>query len=164
MGIVSIISVWLSFFLITFFEAGFHLYVYQGCALIVLPLIWLSVIVVVLLTYIPAEKMTAKIVSERDSFNAHILVNILCTVLMMSVLLTVIGTWIRTRSVSWEPIKDVLLQMGVIFPFPLCRNCALHSRLQGLRSTDSICGWIKKKRLMFSSVGGHAFGISAFYN
>ena len=73
--------------------------------LIVLPLIWLSVIVVVLLTYIPAEKITAKIVSKGDSFNAHIVVNILCTVLMMSVLLTIIGTWIGTRSVSWEPIQ-----------------------------------------------------------
>ena len=104
MGIVSIISVNIIAPLITFFEAGFHLYVYRD-VLIVLPLIWLSVIVVVLLTYIPAEKMTAKIVSKGDSFNAHIVVNILCTVLMMSVLLTVIGTLIGTRSVSWEPIQ-----------------------------------------------------------
>ena len=63
MGIVSIISVNIIAPLITFFEAGFHLYVYRD-VLIVLPLIWLSVIVVVLLTYIPAEKMTAKIVSK----------------------------------------------------------------------------------------------------
>src|SRR5699024_1333116 len=67
--------------------------------------IWLSVIMIVLLTYIPAEKMTAKIVSKGDSFHAHIVVNILCTVFMMSILLTVIGTWIGTRSVTWEPIR-----------------------------------------------------------
>ncbi len=104
MGIISIISVNIIAPLITCFEAGFHLYVYQD-VLTVLPFIWLSVIVIVLLTYVPAEKLTAKIVSEEDSFNAHIIINILCTVFMMSILLTVIGTWIGTRSVTWEPIR-----------------------------------------------------------
>ena len=104
MGIISIISVNIIAPLITCFEAGFHLYIYQD-VLTVLPFIWLSVIAIVLLTYVPAEKLTAKIVSEGDSFNAHIVVNILCTVFMMSILLTVIGTWIGTRSISWEPIQ-----------------------------------------------------------
>lgn len=104
MGIISIISVNIIAPLITCFEAGFHLYVYQD-VLTVLPFIWLSVIAIVLLTYVPAEKLTAKIVSKGDSFNAHIVVNILCTVFMMSILLTVIGTWIGTRSVTWEPIR-----------------------------------------------------------
>ncbi len=104
MGIVSVISVNIIAPLITCFEAGFHLYVYRD-VLSVLPLIWLSVIAIVLLTYVPAEKMTAKIVSSRDSFNAHVVVNILCTVFLMSILLTVIGTWIGTRSITWEPIR-----------------------------------------------------------
>lgn len=55
MGIISIISVNIIAPLITCFEAGFHLYVWQD-VLTVLPLIWLSVIAIVLITYIPAEK------------------------------------------------------------------------------------------------------------
>ena len=104
MGIISIISVNIIAPLITCFEAGFHFYVWQD-VLTVLPFIWLSVIAIVILTYVPAEKLTAKIVSEGDSFNAHIVVNILCTVFLMSILLTVIGTWIGTRSITLEPIQ-----------------------------------------------------------
>ena len=103
-GIISIISVNIIAPLITCFEAGFHLSIYQD-VLTVLPLIWLSVIAIVLLTYVPAEKLTAKIVSNEDSFNAHVVVNILCTVFIMLILLTVIGTWIGTRSITWEPIR-----------------------------------------------------------
>lgn len=104
MGIVSILSVNIIAPLITCFEAGFHLYVWQD-VLTILPFIWLSVIITVLLTYIPAEKMTAKIISKEDSFRSHIVVNILCTVFLMSILLTVVGTWIGTRSITWEPIQ-----------------------------------------------------------
>lgn len=104
MGIISIISVNIIAPLITCFEAGFHLYVWKD-VLTVLPFIWLSVIAIVLLTYIPAEKLTAAIVAEKDSFRSHIVVNILCTVFLMSILLTVIGTWIGTRSVTLEPIR-----------------------------------------------------------
>lgn len=104
MGIISIISVNIIAPLITCFEAGFSLDVWKD-VLSVLPFIWLSVIAIVLLTYIPAEKMTAKIISKEDSFNAHIVVNVLCTVFLMSILLTVIGTWIGTRSFTLEPIR-----------------------------------------------------------
>lgn len=91
MGVISIISVNIIAPIITCFEAGFHLYVWTD-VLSILPFIWISVIIIVLLTYIPAEKMTAKIVSKEDSFNSHIIINILCTVLLMSIFLTVIGT------------------------------------------------------------------------
>lgn len=104
MGVISILSVNIIAPLITCFEAGFHLYVWAD-VLSILPIIWLSVIIIVLITYIPAEKLTARIVSKEDSFNSHIIVNILCSVLLMSVFLTVIGTWIGTRSVTLEPIK-----------------------------------------------------------
>ncbi|MFQ8705077.1 MAG: hypothetical protein ACLR9T_03365 [Thomasclavelia sp.] len=103
MGVISIISVNIIAPIITCFEAGFHLYVWTD-VLSILPFIWISVIIIVLLTYIPAEKMTAKIVSKEDSFNSHIIINILCTVLLMSIFLTVIGTWIGTRSLTLEPI------------------------------------------------------------
>lgn len=104
MGVISILSVNIIAPLITCFEVGFHLYVWAD-VLSILPIIWLSVIIIVLITYIPAEKLTARIVSKEDSFNSHIIVNILCSVLLMSVFLTVIGTWIGTRSVTLEPIK-----------------------------------------------------------
>lgn len=104
MAVISIISVNIIAPLITCFEAGFHLYIWAD-ALKVIPFIWLSVIALVLITYKPAEWLTAKIVSHDDSFNAHIVVNILCTVFMMSIFLTVIGTWIGSRNVSIEPIR-----------------------------------------------------------
>ncbi len=104
MAVISIISVNIIAPLITCFEAGFHLYIWAD-ALKVIPFIWLSVIALVLLTYRPAEWLTAKIIEKDDSFNAHIVVNILCTVFLMSIFLTVIGTWIGSRHVSIEPIR-----------------------------------------------------------
>lgn len=104
MAVISIISVNIIAPLITCFEFGFHIYVWAD-ALKALPFIWLSVIALVLITYMPAEWLTSRIVSKDDSFNAHIVVNILCTVFLMSIFLTVIGTWIGGRHISLEPIK-----------------------------------------------------------
>lgn len=115
-GIVSIISVNIIAPLITCFEAGFHLSVWHD-VLQVLPFLWLSVVAIVLVTYATAEKMTARITAENDSFSSTITVNILCTVLMMSILLTVIGTWIGTRSITLEPIR--------LFFFKWPRNFAI---------------------------------------
>lgn len=104
MAVISVISVNIIAPLITCFEMGFHLRVWAN-TLSVLPFIWLAVIAVVLITYKPAEWLTARIVKEGDSFGAHIVVNILCTVFFMSIILTVIGTWIGTRHISMEPIR-----------------------------------------------------------
>lgn len=104
MAVISIISVNIIAPLITCFEFGFHLYVWAD-ALKVLPFIWLSVIALVLITYMPAEWLTSRIVSKDYSFNAHIVVNILCTVFLMSIFLTVIGAWIGGGHISLEPIK-----------------------------------------------------------
>lgn len=103
MAVISVISVNIIAPLITCFEAGFYMSVWQD-ALKGLPFIWLGVIAIVLLTYIPAEKLTAKFVAKEDSFNSHIIITVLCTVFLMSILLTVVGTWIGTRSFTWEPI------------------------------------------------------------
>lgn len=104
MAVISVLSVNIIAPLITCFEIGFHLYVWRSVYR-VLPFIWLCVIAVILLTYRPAEWMTGKIVEKTDSFNAHIIVNILCTVFLMSIVLTVIGTWIGNGRVSIEPIR-----------------------------------------------------------
>lgn len=102
-AIVSVISVNIIAPLITCFEAGFSFSVWAD-VLTVLPFLWFCVVVLVLATYKPAEWMTGKIIAKTDSFHAHIIINTLCTVFMMSIFLTVIGTWIGTRQVSLEPI------------------------------------------------------------
>ena len=104
MAVISVISVNIIAPLITCFEFGFQMAVWAD-VLHVIPFIWLSVIALVLLTYKPAEWMTSRIVKREDSFNAHIVVNILCTVFLMSIFLTVIGTWIGSRQISLEPIR-----------------------------------------------------------
>ena len=102
--IISIISVNIIAPLITCFEVGFHMYVWAD-AIKIIPFIWICVIALVLITYKPAEWLTARIVEKEDSFNSHIIINILCTVFLMSIFLTVIGTWIGNRQVSMEPIR-----------------------------------------------------------
>ena len=67
--------------------------------------IWVSVIALVLITYKPAEWLTSQVVKEGDSFGPHILINIIFTVFLMSIFLTVIGTWIGSRHISMEPIR-----------------------------------------------------------
>ena len=104
-AIISIISVNIIAPLITCFEFGFNMYVYKD-VLTILPFIWISVVALVLITYKPAEWMTSKFTKEGDSFSAHICVNILCTVFLMSIFLTVIGTWIGSRHISLEPIVN----------------------------------------------------------
>ena len=105
MGVISILSVNIIAPLITCFEIGFHMSTWFN-TLTVIPFIWLAVIAIVLLTYKPAEWLTAKIVHKDDSFQSHIVINILCTVFLMSILLTVIGTWIGTRHISMDPITS----------------------------------------------------------
>lgn len=104
MGVISIISVNIIAPLITCFEIGFSMATWKN-VIKGIPFIWISVICIVLLTYHPAEWLTAKIIDEHDSFNSHIVINILCTVLMMSILLTVVGTWVGSRHISMEPIR-----------------------------------------------------------
>ena len=103
MAVISIISVNIIAPLITCLEMGFTLSNWAD-TLTVIPFIWLFVIALVIGTYKPAEWLTSKFVDENDSFSAHILINILCTVFLMSIFLTVIGTWIGTRHISLGPI------------------------------------------------------------
>ena len=104
-AIISVISVCIIAPLITCFEIGFNITVW-GEAMRVVPFIWISVIIVVLLTHKPADWLTGKIIKKEDSFNAHIIVNTLCTVFLMSILLTIIGTWIGFGKITMEPIYN----------------------------------------------------------
>lgn len=102
--VVSLISVNTIAPLVTFLEVGFSLEVYKD-VLKVLPFIWLSVVAVVVITYVPAEWLTSKFVKKEDSYSAHIIINILCSVFLISIFMTVIGTWIGSRHISMEPIN-----------------------------------------------------------
>lgn len=104
-AIISVISVCIIAPLITCFEIGFNITVW-GEAMRVVPFIWISVIIVVLLTHKPADWLTGKIIKKEDSFNAHIIVNTLFTVFLMSILLTIIGTWIGFGKITMEPIYN----------------------------------------------------------
>ena len=102
-GIISVISVNIIAPLITCFEVGFHLSVWAD-VLTIIPFLWPTVIALVLITYNPAEWLTRKIVSPNDSFRSVITINILCTVFLLSIILTVVGTWIGCRTISLDPI------------------------------------------------------------
>jgi len=123
MAIISIISVNIIAPLITCFEVGFHMYVWAD-AIKIIPFIWVCVIALVLITYKPAEFLTSRIIEEEDSFNSHIVINILCTVFLMSIFLTVIGTWIGSKQVSMEPIR--------MFFYKWPRNFAISFAIESL--------------------------------
>ncbi|MDR3344762.1 MAG: hypothetical protein LBT21_04125 [Oscillospiraceae bacterium] len=116
MAVISIISVNIIAPLITCFEVGFHLSVWAD-VLTIIPFVWLSVIALVLLTYKPAEWLTRRVVKHGDSFRSTVTVNILCSVFLLSIFLTVVGTWIGTKQISLEPIT------GFFYKWP--RNFAV---------------------------------------
>jgi len=103
-AIISIISVNIIAPLITFFEVGFHMSIWVDTVKVI-PFIWVTVIALVLITYKPAEWLTSRVVEKGDSFGSHIVINIVFSVFLMSIFLTVIGTWIGTRHISMEPIR-----------------------------------------------------------
>ncbi|WP_270788956.1 hypothetical protein [Enterococcus diestrammenae] len=104
-AIVSVLSVNIIAPLITCFEMGFRLATWRQ-TLEVLPFIWLVVILLVLLTHEPASKLTAKVIGKGDRFAAQMIVNCLINVVMMSIILTVVATWIGMRQFSLMPIEQ----------------------------------------------------------
>ncbi|MFV0529502.1 MAG: hypothetical protein ACK5MN_12415 [Lachnospiraceae bacterium] len=120
--IISVISVMIIAPLITCFELGFHLAVWHQ-VLRILPCIWITVVLFVLLTYLPAEWLTHKIVREGDSFHAVVTINIICTVFLLSILLTVTGTWIGEGQITLGPI------LGFFYKWPRNFTIALFTEL-----------------------------------
>lgn len=101
--IISILSVNIITPLITCFELGFHFSTWRQ-TLHVIPLIWVVVVALVLLTQRPAAYFTNKLLAKEDSFTAHMIVECLVNVVMMSIVLTIVASWIGMRSISTEPI------------------------------------------------------------
>ena len=103
MAVISIISVLTIAPLITCFEMGFTMNSVMS-AVKIMPFMWVTVVIVVLLTHKPSEWLAHKILSEGDSFRVCMLVNALCAVLLISVFMTVLGTWIGMGQISMVPI------------------------------------------------------------
>ena len=105
LGIISILSVNIIAPLITCFEMGFTtrnwLSTYQ-----VIPFIWVVVVTLVLITHQPSSKLTQKFIGSDNSFNAQMLVTCLINVTMMSIILTIVGSWIGMRHLSFQPIEQ----------------------------------------------------------
>lgn len=112
----------------------------------VIPFIWLCVIALVFITQKPAQWLTGKIIEKDDSFNAHIVVNILCNVFLMSIFLTVIGTWIGTKQVSMEPVYT--------FFYKWPRNFAVSFAVESLVA-QPIARWVLLKLHRKKDVGIH---------
>ncbi|GHW02344.1 hypothetical protein AGMMS50249_1300 [candidate division SR1 bacterium] len=105
MLIISIISVNIIAPLITMFETEFSMEMRIN-TLKILPFIWITVVVLVLLTGKPAQRLTNKIITPTDSFNAHILINTLCSVLLMSIVLTIVAPWIGTGHIDMDSFSQ----------------------------------------------------------
>lgn len=105
LGIVSVLSVLIIAPLITMFEIGSSVNNWL-MSLKGVPFIWIAVVILVLLVHGPADKLSAKIVDEADSFNAKIIINTFCNVLLMSIFMTVIGSWLGQRQISMTPIYE----------------------------------------------------------
>ncbi|MFZ8763390.1 hypothetical protein ACWOEG_01490 [Enterococcus diestrammenae] len=121
-AIVSVLLVNIIAPLITCFEMGVRLATWRQ-TLEVLPFIWLVVILLVLLTHEPASKLTAKVIGKGDRFAAQMIVNCLIIVVMMSIILTVVATWIGMRQFSLMPIEQFFLwprNFSISFFVELC--------------------------------------------
>ncbi|GFH40984.1 hypothetical protein [Pseudolactococcus insecticola] len=103
--IVSLISVNIIAPIIAGFEAGFSLATWQH-TLNSVPFLLIAIVIFVLLTHKPAENLASKITSETDSFNAKITMTILINVAMMSVLMTIVGAMIATKTLSLAPVQQ----------------------------------------------------------
>jgi hypothetical protein len=103
LAIVSILSVITIAPLIMGFEFGFSKEVYLN-TLKVISFVWICVIVEVPFVVNPiVTKLVAKFTSPTDGFNARVL--FLFSVTFISVLLTIIGSWIGMREISLEPFR-----------------------------------------------------------
>ncbi|HWL11619.1 MAG TPA: hypothetical protein VNQ57_01415 [Ureibacillus sp.] len=106
MLIISFISVNTIAPIIVGLERGFSAEVYVD-TLKVLPIMWIIVILLVRLVAGPlVGKIMPKFVGQTDGFNARILLNTVMNVTCLSILLTIIGTWVGMREISFQPFEN----------------------------------------------------------
>ena len=104
--IVSIISVNTIAPMIMGMERGFTKENYIE-TLKIIPFMWVIVVLLVRLVAGPlVGKIMPKLVGQTDGFNARVLLTIFLNVTILSILLTIIGTWVGTRQISLEPFQN----------------------------------------------------------
>lgn len=73
----------------------------------IIPIMWVIVIILVRFVAGPlVGKVMPKFVGKTDGFNARVLLNTLMNVTVLSVLLTIIGSWVGMREISLEPFQN----------------------------------------------------------
>ncbi|AUS26586.1 hypothetical protein MMB75_22550 [Paenibacillus sp. P2(2022)] len=104
--IISIISVNTIAPIIMGLERGFSTKNYLE-TLKIIPFMWIIVVLLVRLVAGPlVGKVLPKLVGQTDGFNARVLLNTLLNVTVLSILLTIIGTWVGTKQISLEPFQN----------------------------------------------------------
>lgn len=104
--IISIISVNTIAPLIIGFERGFSKEVYFD-TLKLLPIMWVIVVLLVRLVAGPlVGKIMPKFVGQTDGFNARVLLNTVLNVTILSICLSIIGSWVGEGKISLEPIQN----------------------------------------------------------
>lgn len=106
--IVSIISVNTIAPTIVGLERGFSKEVYLD-TLKIIPYMWLIVVFLVKLVAGPiVGKVLPKFVGHTDGFNARVLLTVFMNVTVLSLLLSIFGTWVGTKHVSMDPFRNYL--------------------------------------------------------
>ncbi|WP_026583466.1 hypothetical protein [Bacillus sp. J33] len=104
--IISIISVNTIAPIIMGMERGFSKDNYIE-TLTIIPFMWIIVVLLVRLVAGPlVGRVMPKFVGQTDGFNARVLLNTLLNVTVLSILLTIIGTWVGTKQISLEPFQN----------------------------------------------------------
>ena len=106
MLIISFISVNTIAPIIVGLERGFSKEVYLD-TLKIIPIMWVIVILSVRFIAGPiVGKILPKFVGQTDGFNARILLNTVLNVTVLSLWLSIIGTWVGTGKISLEPLAN----------------------------------------------------------
>ncbi|WP_240463755.1 hypothetical protein [Paenibacillus apiarius] len=106
--IISIISVNTIAPIIMGLELGFSKEVYLD-SLKMIPFMWVIAILSVRLIAGPlVGKLMPKFVGQTDGFIARVLLNTILNVTVLSLWLSIIGTWVGTKQISLEPFENFL--------------------------------------------------------
>lgn len=140
LAIISIISVNTIAPLIMGFELGFSGETYRR-TLSILPYMW--VIVVLVVTFIAKPlvgRLMQRFTQPKDGFNAHVLFEILFSVTIISIVLSVVGNWVGTGQITADPFRNFFqvwprnfaiafwIEMLVAHPIARLSMHALHAR------------------------------------
>ncbi|HWK23629.1 MAG TPA: hypothetical protein VNS08_11425 [Ureibacillus sp.] len=106
--IISIISVNTIAPIIMGLELGFSKENYIE-TLKIMPIMWVIVVLLVRLVAGPVVgKVMPKFVGQSDGFNARVLLDTFLNVTVLSLLLTIIGTWVGMKQISLAPFKNFI--------------------------------------------------------